>query len=256
MPEEIVLVKRKDEMCTVVMNRPHVMNALNMEALQELQKTFDEIASDESVRVVILEGAGENFSSGADMALFVENLTAPQWLGGMKLFGRLIRTMREMGQPVISKVRGVAVGGGVNLALAGDFVLASHDARLCEIFVHIGAILDGGGTYFLPRLVGLAKAKELALLGDFVDGKTAAHMGLIYKSVPDGDLDREAESLAKRLTERPSSAMALIKEGLEGSFDMSLNEVLEWEAAHQSIMLQGAEHKGAVEAFLKSRGKG
>jgi 2-(1,2-epoxy-1,2-dihydrophenyl)acetyl-CoA isomerase len=163
--------------------------------------------------------------------------------------------MREMRQPVISKVRGVAVGGGINLALAGDFVLASHDARLCEIFVHIGAILDGGGTYFLPRLVGMAKAKELALLGDFIDGKTAADMGLIYKSVPDGDLDRETETLAKRLTKRPLSALALIKEGLEGSFDMSLNKVLEWEAAHQSVLLQSKEHKEAVKAFLKSRGK-
>ena len=240
----------------MVLNRPHVMNALNMEALQGLQETFDEISSDESIRVVILEGAGGNFSSGADMALFVEKLSAPQWLDGMKLFGRLIRTMREMRQPVISKVRGVAVGGGINLALAGDFVLASHNARLCEIFVHIGAILDGGGTYFLPRLVGLAKAKELALLGDFVDGKTADDIGLIYKSVPDNELDREVETLAKRLTERPFRALALIKEGLEGSFDMSLNEVLEWEASHQSILLQSKEHKEAVQAFLKSKGKG
>ncbi|MCP4667731.1 MAG: 2-(1,2-epoxy-1,2-dihydrophenyl)acetyl-CoA isomerase, partial [Deltaproteobacteria bacterium] len=153
------------------------------------------------------------------------------------------------------KVRGVAYGLGANIALAGDFVVASLDARFCEVFVNIGVILDGGGTYFLPRLVGLARAKELALLGEEISGKSAADMGLIYKSVPEEDLDRETEALAKKLAQKSPSAMALIKEGLEGSFDMSLKEALEWEAAHQAIMLQTREHKEAVESFLGSRGK-
>jgi 2-(1,2-epoxy-1,2-dihydrophenyl)acetyl-CoA isomerase len=255
MSEKTVLVQKKDRIYTLVMNRPEVMNALNEELVNELLKALEKIASDEAIRVVVLEGAGGNFSSGADMSLFLQNATAPEWLVGMKRFGRLVRMIREIPQPVITKVRGAAVGGGINLALAGDFVFASHDARLCENFVHIGAVLDGGGTYFLPRLVGLVKARELALLGDFFDGKTAASMGLIYKSVPDEDLDLEVETLAKRLSGKSLKAMGLIKAGLDGSFDMSLNEVLEWEAAHQAVMLQTTEHKEAVKNFLMSRGK-
>lgn len=255
MSEKTVLVQKEDRICALVMNRPEVMNALNEELVNELLNGLEKIASDEAIRVVVLEGAGGNFSSGADMSLFLQNGTAPEWLEGMKRFGRLVRMIRDIPQPVITKVRGAAVGGGINLALAGDFVFASHDARLCENFVHIGAVLDGGGTYFLPRLVGLAKARELALLGDFFDGKTAASMGLIYKSVPDEDLDREVETLAKGLSGKSLKAMALIKTGLDGSFDMSLNEVLEWEAAHQAVMLQTSEHKEAVKNFLILRGK-
>jgi 2-(1,2-epoxy-1,2-dihydrophenyl)acetyl-CoA isomerase len=149
----------------------------------------------------------------------------------------------------------VAYGVGLNTALAGDFVLTSHDARLSEVFVNIGALLDGGGTYFLPRLVGLAKARELALLGEEIDGKTAASIGLVYKSVPDKKLEAETDILSRKLLSKPSTTMALIKRGLEGSLDMTLDQVLAWEAAHQSIMLKTTELKGAVHQFLKLRGK-
>jgi 2-(1,2-epoxy-1,2-dihydrophenyl)acetyl-CoA isomerase len=158
-----------------------------------------------------------------------------------------------MPQPVIAKVRGVAVGAGANLALAADFVLAAEEARFCQIFVNIGVIPDAGGTYFLPRLVGLARARELALLGEMVDAKRAAEIGLIYRWFPDHDLDRETEMLAQKLNQKSSLAMALIKEGLEVSLDMDLDEMLEWEAAHQTIMLQTEEHQAAVNLFLKAR---
>jgi 2-(1,2-epoxy-1,2-dihydrophenyl)acetyl-CoA isomerase len=173
----------------------------------------------------------------------------------MKGVSRFIRTLRELPQPIICKLRGVAYGVGSNTALAGDFVVAAHDARLCEVFVNIGVIMDGGGTYFLPRLVGLAKAREIALLGGEVDGKTGASIGLFYKSVPDEDLDREVDELAQKLAQKSPKALALIKEGLEGSLDMTLDAVLEWEASHQAIMLQTEEHKEAVRQFLGSKGK-
>lgn len=163
--------------------------------------------------------------------------------------------MRELPQPIICKVRGVAYGVGANLALAGDFAICSHSARFCETFVNIGVIMDGGGTYFLPRLVGPAKAREIALLGEEIDGKTAASMGLIHKSFSDDDLDREVNALAHKLSEKSFPAVALIKEGLEGSLGMSLQQILEWEASHQSVMLQTSEHKEAVRLFLESRKK-
>jgi 2-(1,2-epoxy-1,2-dihydrophenyl)acetyl-CoA isomerase len=222
--------------------------------LKELKETYEQIRSDEGIRVVVLEGVGAHFSAGADMLLLHEEHDSPERLMVMKEVSRVLRAMRELPQPIICKVRGVAYGIGINLALAGDFVIASHNARMCEVFVNIGAIMDGGGTYFLPRLVGLAKARELAMLGEEIDGKTAASIGLIYKSVADEGLDSNINELADKLSRKPKFAMALIKEGLEGSLDMSLKEVLEWEASHQSIALQTSEHKVAVREFLRSHG--
>ena len=255
MSEDLVLVEKKDRICNVVMNRPRIMNALNAQIVEELRNAFEQLSRDAEIRVVVLEGAGDNFSSGADVSLFTDNLSAPEWLSGMKNFGKLVQMMREIPQPVVTKVRGAAVGGGCSLALAGDFVIASRDAKFCLNFIHIGAVLDGGGTYFLPRLVGLVKAREIALLGEFIEGKMAESIGLIYKSVPDEELDRKVNTLAETLAVKPPTALSLIKESLDNSLNMSLKDVLEWEAAHQSIMLQSTEHKEMVSLFLQSRGK-
>jgi fatty-acyl-CoA synthase len=256
MENEKVLLQKQGKIVTVTMNRPPIMNAFDMEMCFGLIGAFERIALDREAGVVILTGAGGNFCSGADMNLLTEDLTADEYLKDvMQVLSRLIRTMRELPQPIISKVRGVAYGVGLNIALAGDFVLTSHDARLSQIFVNIGAMLDGGGTYFLPRLVGSAKARELALLGEEIDGQTAASIGLVYKSVPDEKLETETDNLSRKLLSKPSAAVALIKRSLEGSLDMTLDQVLEWEAAHQSIMLKSTELKGAVHQFLKLRGK-
>jgi enoyl-CoA hydratase/carnithine racemase len=255
MAANVLVVQKKDKIGTLVLNRPAVMNALNPEMIRELQAALNQIAEDEDMRVVIIKGAGQNFSSGADMAILAQETSSDQWLQGMRQMGRIIQSMREIPQPVIALVRGAAVGGGANLALAADFVLAADDARFIQIFIHLGVILDAGGTYFLPRLVGLAKAKELAMLGNEIDGQTAAAMGLIYKSVPSATLDQQTAALADNLARKQKTAMALIKEGLEASFDKTLKEMLDWEAAHQAIMLQTPQHKEIARQFLKSRGK-
>lgn len=255
MLSNVLLRQKHDGIYNLKMNRPRFMNAIIPDMIQQLQEVLGELSSDRETRVVILEGAEGNFSAGADMSLLKEEIGALDRFKAMKYLGRLIRSMRELPQPIVCKVRGVAYGGGANLALAGDFVLASHSARFCEVFVNIGVILDGGGHYFLPRLVGLAKARELAFLEEEIDGKTAASIGLIYKSVPDEDLDHEVDTLANKLSKKSFPAMALIKEGLEGSLGMSLEEILEWEASHQAVMLQTSEHKQAVRLFLESRKK-
>jgi enoyl-CoA hydratase/carnithine racemase len=171
----------------------------------------------------------------------------------MKGVGQIVKTLREMPQPVIAMLKGVAVGGGANLALASDFVIAAENARFCEIFINIGAIMDYGGHYFLPRLVGLAKARELAMLGDEISGQEAASIGLIYKSVPADALESEVEKLAATLIQKPPLALRLIKEGLEKSVDRSLEETLSWEAAHQSIALQTPGHKEIIKMFLAAK---
>lgn len=259
MPDEAVLLRRQDRIASLVLNRPRVMNAMNEVLIQGLKDALDQVSADRGVRVVMIEGAGGNFSSGADFSLLdapqEAGLGAPEWLAGMERLGAVIRLLREMPQPVVAKVRGVAVGAGANLALAADFVVAAHEARICQIFVNIGLILDAGGTYFLPRLVGLAKARELALLGDMIDGRQAAAMGLIHRSVDENQLDAEALALAGRLAGKSLTALGYIKRGLERSLDMSLSEMLDWEAAHQAVMLQTPEHKAIVRGYLNARRK-
>jgi len=256
MREKSVLIQKKKKICTLILNRPKLMNALHVETVLTLHDAFTRIASDRSTRVVILEGAGTHFSSGGDLNYFKKVQGTLNWLNFMQCIGRLTRTMRELPQLIVCKVRGVAIGGGANLALAGDFVLAAHDARFCQVFANIGLVLDSGGTFFLPRLIGMVKARELAYMGETIDGKTARRIGLIYKSVPDEDLDRETEQLAGILLKKFTPAHALIKQGLEKSFNMSLSDVLEWESAHQAVLAQTPDHKKALAKFLDPKTKG
>ena len=255
MVQEYVKYERNENINRLIMNRPDSMNALSVDIIEGLEEGLRSIAADEGARVVVIEGAGGNFSSGADMNWLNIQSGSPEVYEAVRRMNEMVLTIRRFRLPVITKVRGVAVGAGANLALTGDFVLASHDSRFIQPFVNLGAVLDGGGTYYLPRLVGRAKAMELALLGEPIDGRTAESVGLIYKSVPDQELDDAVVSLAGTLSKKPPKAVALIKEGLESSLDMSLAEALEWEASHQSIRLQTEEHKEAVRSFLKSRGK-
>ncbi len=254
MPSKQLLIEKKDKIASIILNRPQKMNAMSKEMILGLRDAVLEIGSDEGIRVLIIKGAGDHFCSGADLNLFTENTASYEWITAMKGVGQIVKNLREMPQPVITMLKGVAMGGGANLALAGDFVIAAENARFCEIFINIGAIMDYGGHYFLPRLVGLAKARELAMLGNEIDGKTAASIGLIYKSVPQEALDKEVESLAATLAQKPPLALRLIKEGLEKSFGMSLQDVLDWEAAHQSIALQTPEHKEIVKMFMEAKG--
>jgi 2-(1,2-epoxy-1,2-dihydrophenyl)acetyl-CoA isomerase len=255
-PEEPVLIIKEGYVAAVIINRQDVMNAVNIETLKLLLRVFKRLASDEAVRVITLEGAGADFSVGADMALLNEVIDASQWYDLLKnVVSKLIFTMRTIPQPVICKVRGNAYGFGVGLALAGDFVVASENARFCEVFVNLGVTLDGGSSYFLPRLIGMVKARELALLGNVIDGKIAASLGLIYRAVPEETLDGEVASLTQLLAGKSPRALASIKEALEGSFTRPLEAALEWEASHQAIFLESKEHKEAVRRFLNARKK-
>ncbi len=254
MSSKPLLIEKKDKIASIILNRPKVMNAMSKEMIMGLRDAVREIAADDGITVLVLSGAGDHFCSGADLALFTENIPSHDWIHAMKSVGQIVRTIREMPQPVVTMLKGVAVGGGANLALAGDFVIAADNARFCEIFINIGAIMDYGGHYFLPRLVGLAKARELAMLGNEIDGQTAASIGLVYKSVPQQELEKVVENLAATLAQKPPLALRLIMEGLEKSFDLSLKEVLDWEAAHQSIALQTPEHKEIVKMFMESKG--
>ncbi|MGO9136074.1 MAG: enoyl-CoA hydratase/isomerase family protein [Syntrophales bacterium] len=255
MTEGKIIIRKTERVCSLTMNCPSKMNALDQDMIKSLQAAFDGIDADGETRVVILEGAGGNFCSGADLSLLGSGISATDAYKVMMRIGKMIKKIRELPQPVISKVRGVAYGGGANLALAGDFVVASHGARISQSFVNIGITLDCGGTYFLPRLIGMAQARALALLGEECDGRTAAAIGLIYKSFNDEELNDEVDCLARALAEKPRTALSVIKKGLNESLNMTLDDVLEREAANQSIILQGEEHKEALQTLLRSKRK-
>jgi enoyl-CoA hydratase/carnithine racemase len=255
MSSDHLLFEIKDNIATIILNRPKVMNAMSAQMTEGLYDAVMQLRSDEDTRIVILKGAGEHFCAGADITLFDEGTPSYEWLKAMKMVSQIVRTIREIPQPVITMLRGVAVGAGSNLTLASDFVVAADNARFCEIFINIGAIVDYGGHYFLPRLVGLAKARELAMLGNEIDGQTAASMGLIYKSVPEAELEKEVDVLVSQLLQKSGFALALIKEGLEKSFDRSLQEVLDWEGSHQPFALESPQHKEIIQEFLKLKGK-
>jgi len=239
MPLDDLLIHRAGPICTLTMNRPKVMNALNADLVLSLVNALEDLSSEREIRVLVLQGSGGHFSAGADMDLLQQDLDALEYLKMMKVVGRLIRTMREMPQPIITRIRGAAYGLGSNLALAGDFAVACDQARFCEVFIHIGVIMDGGGTFFLPRLVGTAKAREIAMLGREFSGAELAARGLIYKSVPDEDLDAQVASVAQKLANRSQEALALIKAGLEACWTMNLKGILDWEAGRQLIILRG-----------------
>lgn len=255
MTGDYIQVIEEGRICRVILNKPEIKNGWDLRLVKELAAKLMDIAGKADVRVVILEGAGKDFSSGADMNMFKDEWPAPIWLAGMNEVGRMIRTVREIPQPVVAKVRGVAIGGGAGLALASDFVIAAQDAKISVNFVNIGLVPDAGTTYFIPRLVGLVKAREIALLGPVMDGKTAAAMGLIYKSVPNEELDNEVAALANNLAAKSLAVTSLIKSAMDWSFEKSLKEAVEWEASHQAVMTQREEIKEIGRQFFAMRRK-
>jgi len=255
--QQDVLSRKENQIATITINRPALMNAVNMDTEHELLEALNRFAGDEDVRVVILEGAGDNFSAGGDLSVFGVDADAGQWLKWLRdVTFKVILTMRTMPQPILCKVRGNAFGFGLSMALSGDFVIASSNAKFCLPFVNIGLTLDGGAGYLLPRLIGLAKARRLAFLGEVIGAREAAEMGLIYKVVDDEALDDEVETLARKIAGKPSSlAVSSIKRALEESFTRPLEDMLEWEASHQAILLKSPEVEQAVQKFMGRRQK-
>lgn len=250
-----VLIRQEGAVCSLTMNSPKKMNALDGEMIGELQSALDDISAGTKTRVVTLEGAGGNFCSGADLSFLGSGMDKGNAYQTMERVNRLIGSLRELAQPVVCKVQGVAYGGGANLALAGDLVVASPGARISQAFVNIGLTLDCGGTYFLPRLVGMTRARALGLLGEEVDGKTAASMGLIYKCCADEELEQEVASLAGTLAAKSLPALSAIKKGLNRSLNMTLDEALSWEASTQAELLQSEEFTRALQALIQAKKK-
>ncbi|EST52713.1 enoyl-CoA hydratase/carnithine racemase [Brevibacillus panacihumi W25] len=249
--EKQILVDKRDGVWTITLNRPQVLNALTVEMFGLLRDVIVEASEEEEAHFIVLKGAGGNFCSGADLSVLGSLKEERQAHEALTVINDLLTRLHQMPKPVIAAIDGVAVGAGLNLALHADFVLAAKSARLQEPFVQIGLTTDFGGTYLLPRLVGLAQAKRLALLADPISGEEAEQIGLIYKAVPADLLGQEVENLLRRLRQLPKKAYSVTKEGLNQSLQHDLGHMLAWEKEQQPALLQHPEFAALIRAKMK-----
>ncbi len=253
---ETLLVDRADDIVTITLNQPAKKNAISPEMWLGLLENFQELRRDLSVRVVIITGAGDGFCSGADVSAFhgpKEGEHPPHPLHAMRQTKDIALAMHELPMPTIAKVNGVAAGAGCNLALGCDLIVASDRARFSEIFPRRALSLDFGGSWVLPRLIGLHKAKELAFFGDIIDAAEANAMGLVNRVVPHDELDVTVGAWANRLAAGPPLALTQTKSMLNKSMGMSMEEALDVEAAAQAINLNTRDNRESAEAFFEKR---
>ena len=251
-----------DSVATIAFNRPEARNAIDDAMRAEFHVALDRVANDDVVRAVVLTGKGTAFCAGGDISGMRERLSAPS--GGVAFNGwsrqrrihQGVMLLHQLPKPVIAAVNGPAAGLGCDLALCCDFILASEAARFAMSFVLRGLVPDGGGMYFLPRRVGLARAKELIFTGRTVDAREALAIGLADRIASAATLLDEARAWAAELGRGSSAALALAKSILDKSFELSADEVLALSREAQAICYTTTEHRDAVEAFLnKSKPK-
>jgi 2-(1,2-epoxy-1,2-dihydrophenyl)acetyl-CoA isomerase len=247
---ETVLVDRADGVVTVTMNRPAKKNAVNPTMWRELQECFVEVSKRSDDRVLILTGAGGAFCSGADLG-DVDLSVHPSSL--MRTVGEVAVTLHRVPKPTIAKVHGVAAGAGCNMALGCDLVVASEESRFCEIFSQRGLSLDFGGSWILPRLIGMRRAKELAFFGDMIAAKEAFDLGLVNRVVPAMELDDLVDEWAHRLAAGPPIALSTTKALLNQSFEQGFSEAVDEEGRGQVINFPTADSAEAMVAFLEKR---
>ena len=238
---------------TLTLDRPATLNALTVPMKIALREALESIARDRAVRAVVLTGAGRAFCAGQDLTEREQPDAAPLDVEVRERYNPIIRAIRSMGQPVIAAVNGVAAGAGASLAFACDLRIAAEGARFVLAFARIGLVPDSGATWFLPRLVGSAKAAELALVGDAVDATEALRLGLVSSVVPADQLLAEAHELAQRLADGAPLALALTKGALQRSATIDLDEALEGEATLQGIAGASADHAEGLAAFREKR---
>ena len=265
---ETLQVFRENSVVTITINQPKKKNAINSAMWDGLTEIFREIASRVDDRVVIVTGAGGDFCSGADLsgrggsgggaagagdAAVAGTQNQVHHLAAMRRVNDACIALQRLPQPTIAKVRGVAVGAGCNLALGCDLVVASQTARFSEIFARRGLSLDFGGSWLLPRRIGMHRAKELALLAEIVGASDALEMGLVNRVLPDGEVDAFVENWARKLAAGPPIALAQSKRLLNNSLNVTLEEALDDEAAAQTINFATSDTAEAMRAFIEKR---
>jgi 2-(1,2-epoxy-1,2-dihydrophenyl)acetyl-CoA isomerase len=248
-----VLAAVEGGVLTLTLNRPDVLNAINAQLMADLHEGLRFAQDTPEVRCVVLTGAGRGFCSGQDLRERTGAQPASYGDALRRRYNPVILRMRTMEKPVIAAVNGVAAGAGCNLALAADLRIASDRASFIQAFGRIGLIPDSGGTFTLPRLVGLGKALELAFTADPVDAHEALRLGLVNRVVPHDELMPQTLALASRLAQGPTRGFGLTKRAFNHALSVSLEAALDYEAHLQEIAGRTADHREGVAAFLEKR---
>lgn len=251
-----LLVSLEAGVLTLTLNRPEKLNAFNAEMHQALRQGLERAADEAAVRAVVLTGAGRGFCAGQDLSeRDVRPGAAPIDLSVSlgSHYNPLVRRLRALPKPIVCAVNGIAAGAGANIALACDIVIASRSARFVQAFSRIGLVPDSGGTYFLPRLVGAARATALALLAESLSAEQAEQWGLIWKAVDDERLAEETAALARRLANGPTKGYGLLKKALQASSGNSLDAQLDLERDLQREAGLSEDYREGVSAFKEKR---
>lgn len=256
MTSSAIILAITDGVAEITLNRPDRLNSFTRAMHAELRNALDQALGDRTVRAILLTGAGRGFCAGQDLEDIIDPATGEPGSPAATLeedYGPLIRRLQECAIPVVCAVNGVAAGAGANIALACDIVVAARSASFIQAFAKIGLVPDAGGSHFLPRLVGTARAMGLAMLADRLTAETAVQWGLIWEVADDAEMMNRARSLARQLAAQPTIALGLIKREIRASFGNDLAAQLDLEAECQQVAASTADYREGVAAFLAKR---
>lgn len=260
MPEEI-LIRKDGHIGWLLFNRPHVLNAMTIASWAAIDDALVKLERDRDIRVVILAGEGRAFCAGADvneLQLHAQQMSRGELSAGemremQKILQETTRKIRRSAHPFIAAIHGYAVGAGCEVTLACDLVVAGQGTRLGFPEVTVGVTITNGGTFFLPRMVGLAKARELAYTGEFITAEEAWRLGIVNRVVPDGEVRAVAEDLARRIASRAPIAVQLHKVMLDRALESSLEAALNFETEALVATALSGDHREGAKAFFEKR---
>ncbi len=250
---QTILFSNENGVATITLNRPDVFNAFNEELSKDVNDALKLVGKDKSVRVLVITGAGKAFCSGQDLKDIAGKKDRSLSESLYKRYNPMIKAIRNLSIPVICKLNGVAAGAGCSLALACDIIVAAENASLIEVFVNVGLVLDSGSSYFLPRVLGSARAFELATMGTKVSAQQAYDWGMVNRVVKPEELENEVEKFIQYYASAPTKAIGLMKKMLQKSYTANLDEMLEYEAFCQEIAGKSNDYKEGVTAFNEKR---
>ncbi len=253
---ENVKFERDENIEIITLDRPDKLNALSYQMVKALGDRFIDIQFDDNVRAVLVTAKGDAFCAGADLGGAggrEDAATPPGMRISARMYSRMIKAMWDLEKPIVGAINGVAAGGGCNFALSCDLIVASEKAEFIQVFTRRGLVADCGGTFILPRLIGLAKAKELMYFAEPLKADEALRLGAIYRVVPHEKLMDEAMDVARRLAQGPTRAIGMIKTMLNRSFETDLEGALDREGTYQGIVVGTSDVFEGITAFLEKR---
>jgi enoyl-CoA hydratase len=248
-----IIYEKKDGVAWIIINRPQVMNALDIESRKEILAALQDADSDKDVRVVVLTGSGDKaFCAGADLRIFRE-MNAYEARDYVKLAKQVARTIETLSKPVLAVVKGYALGGGLELVLACDLVIASEDAKFGQTELNVGLIPGVGGTQRLPRVIGIRRAKEMIYTGQIIDAEEAYRLGLVNKVVPAEKLNETLNELLTQIKSKSPLILKLAKQAVNKAFEADLTSGLDYESELFVYCFTTEDQKEGVKAFLEKR---